>query len=114
MSSKLALKLRLAAKNKFGKDLDAKMNAAAAALEAEAKQLCSVQGSASNRSKPGEPPRRQTGRGMNSIRARWDKLSRSLYLTAVNYMLILEKRNRPWQRTAIEKARAMFKDLLVR
>lgn len=86
---------------------------AAVAVETWAVHLLAVQGSSTDRSKPGEPPRRQTGHLQASVFSQVDEESLSAFVgtnePVGEYLELGTKRGiapRPWLRPALAKGAA--------
>lgn len=89
---------------------------AAAYWEAQCRQSCARPGSPSNRSSPGEAPRRQSGAGMGSIQARADLARLAIVTKANTYMAALDVGTarvaaRPWVEITRRRVGAQVKRL---
>jgi hypothetical protein len=73
-----------------------RLPAAARYAEEQLRQTVGRPGTESNTSRPGEAPRKQTGRGQASVRCKVDLLRLALVVTANRYMAFHDATGRPW------------------
>jgi hypothetical protein len=88
------------------------MPRAAAYLEAQLRQTCGRAGTEANRSRPGEAPRKQTGAGQASIRARFNVLTLTITVTANRYMARHDATLRPWFGITMRRVGPQFRRLI--
>lgn len=93
---------------------DRAMEEWARVFEAECRRVVGVQGSEDDRSKPGEPPRRQTGEGQASIVVRWDRSARILKVTSNRYMAWHDTHLRAWRQPAYDASRHVLDSIKAR
>lgn len=85
------------------------------ALAAEVQEVLSVQGSPSNRSRPGEAPRRQTGRLQGSVTTEIDEArATGRVIIEAPYASYLISMNRPIFELAIRRARSRIDAIMAR
>lgn len=86
-------------------------------LQDQLRQTCARPGTPSNRSRPGEAPRRQTSLGMNSIRVRIDLVRLGLIIESNDYMKMLNEGTsrvaaRPWVAITLKRVLPQVRRIL--
>ncbi len=85
---------------------------AADSLNAELQQTLGAQGTRSSPSKPGEPPRRQTGELQRVTKATANPATLSITIITTDYGRILNLKARPWLKAALERNQAARRNLI--
>lgn len=88
------------------------MPRAGAYLQEQLRQTCGRPGTESNRSRPGEAPRKQTGVGQASIRVKFDLLRLALTVIANVYMAHHNASGRPWLDITMRRVGAQFRRMI--